>query len=150
MPSESDKEKDNGRRLPVILMRFLDTLTERFTSGKKEKRNRCIVVVVTALLLTFLITPSQQFIPPSYKAGDIATSDIRATQDYLLEDRPLTEKKGPRRSRQPRLAITTTPLLPLRRFIGSKKFLPSSGKSGTEIPTLAVDLSRRISPLRLM
>ncbi|RQW77932.1 MAG: HDIG domain-containing protein [Geobacter sp.] len=93
MPSESDKEKDNRRGFPVILMRFLDTLTERFTSGKKEKRNRCIVVIVTALLLTFLITPSQQFIPPSYKAGDIATSDIRATQDYLLEDRPLTEKK---------------------------------------------------------
>jgi len=74
-------------------MRFLDTLTERLSAVKDEKRNRFILVLSTAFLLTFLIIPSHQFIPPGYKAGDIATSDIRATQDYLLEDRLLTEKK---------------------------------------------------------
>lgn len=74
-------------------MRLLDTLTERFSSPRNERRNRIILVILTALFLTFLIIPSQQFIPPSYREGDIATSDIRATQDYLLEDRPLTEKK---------------------------------------------------------
>ena len=94
MPSESgDKEINSGRPLSVIFMRFIDSLTDRLTSGKNEKRNRCILVLATALLLTFLIIPSRQFIPSGYKAGDIATSDIRATQDYLLEDVPLTEKK---------------------------------------------------------
>lgn len=94
MSSESGvKEKDSRGPLPVIVMRFLDTLTERLSSAKTEKRNRCILVLVTALIITFLIMPSQQFISHSYKAGDIATSDIRATQDYLLEDRPLTENK---------------------------------------------------------
>ena len=94
MPSESgDKEMNSGRPLSVIFMRFIDSLTDRLTSGKNEKRNRCILVLATALLLTILIIPSQQFLPSGYKAGDIATSDIRATQDYLLEDRPLTEKK---------------------------------------------------------
>ena len=94
MPSESDdKAKDSRGSLPILFMRFLDSLTERFAAGGNEKRNRFILVILTAFFLTFLIFPSQQFIPPSYKAGDIATSDIRATQDYLLEDRPLTEKK---------------------------------------------------------
>ncbi|HEY6872665.1 MAG TPA: HDIG domain-containing metalloprotein [Geobacteraceae bacterium] len=94
MPSESgDKEKNSGRSLPVLLMRVLDTLTERFSSPRNERRNRIILVILTALFLTSLIIPSQQFIPPNYREGDIATSDIRATQDYLLEDRPLTEKK---------------------------------------------------------
>ncbi|MCM2359893.1 MAG: HDIG domain-containing protein [Geobacteraceae bacterium] len=99
MPSDSgdkekkEKEKDIRGTLPVLLMRFLDRLTERFSSVKDEKRNRFILILLTAFFLTFLIIPSQQFIPPGYKAGDIATSDIRATQDYLLEDLPLTEKK---------------------------------------------------------
>ncbi|HEX8961270.1 MAG TPA: HDIG domain-containing protein [Geobacteraceae bacterium] len=95
MPSESgDKDKiSGGGHLPALLIRFLDTLTERFSSPKNERRNRVILVILTALFLTSLIIPSQQFIPPSYREGDIATSDIRATQDYLLEDRPLTEKK---------------------------------------------------------
>ena len=94
MPSESGvKEKDSRGPIPVILMRFLDTLEERLASPKTEKRNRCILVLLTALIITILIMPSQQFISHNYKAGDIATSDIRATQDYLLEDRPLTENK---------------------------------------------------------
>ena len=93
MPSESGDKDISGKPLPVILMRFLDSLTERFTAGKHEKRNRSILIFATAFFLTLLIIPSHQFIPTGYKAGDIATSDIRATQDYLLEDRPLTEKK---------------------------------------------------------
>jgi len=94
MPSGSDdKENRSSGSLPVLLIRFLDSLTERLSAGRNEKRNRFILVILTAFFLTLLIIPSQQFIPPSYKAGDIATSDIRATQDYLLEDRPLTEKK---------------------------------------------------------
>jgi len=72
---------------------FLDTLEERFSGGGNEKRNRLILLLVTAFLLTFLIVPSQHFTAVSYKAGEIATSDIRATQDYLFEDFPLTEKK---------------------------------------------------------
>jgi putative nucleotidyltransferase with HDIG domain len=94
MPSESgDKDKNNRGYLAVPLMRLLDSLTAKFSSGKNEKRNRIILVLLTALILTCLIIPNLQFIPVGYKAGDIATSDIRATQDYLLEDRPLTEKK---------------------------------------------------------
>ena len=94
MPSDSGGKDNNSRdTLAFPLMRLLDMVAEKFSSGKNEKRNRSILVLLTALFLTFLITPNQQFIPAGYKTGDIATSDIRANQDYLLEDRPLTEKK---------------------------------------------------------
>jgi len=73
--------------------RFLETLEDRFFGGRKEKRNRFILLLLTTFLLTLLILPSRHFMSVSYKAGEVATSDIRATQDYLLEDRPLTEKK---------------------------------------------------------
>jgi putative nucleotidyltransferase with HDIG domain len=73
--------------------RFLDTLEEKFSGEGKERRNRFILLLVTAFLLTLLVVPNQHFTAVSYRAGEIATSDIRATQDYLFEDRPLTEKK---------------------------------------------------------
>ena len=94
MPSESgEKDKVSKESVAVPLMRLLDSWAVRFTSGKNEKRNRIILVLMTALILSCLIIPSQQFIPTGYKSGDISTSDIRATQDYLLEDKPLTDKK---------------------------------------------------------
>jgi putative nucleotidyltransferase with HDIG domain len=87
------KDTKRSENLSLPLMRLLDSVTVRFSSGKNEKRNRIILVLLTILGLTYLIIPSQQIIPVGYKAGDIATSDIRATKDYLLEDLPLTEKK---------------------------------------------------------
>ncbi len=94
MPTDSGNN-DKGTRgaLALISDRLLYFLEERFATGKHERRNRLILLLATTLLLTLLIVPSQQFLAVSYKAGEIATSDIRATQDYLLEDRPLTEKK---------------------------------------------------------
>lgn len=72
---------------------MLDNLLERFSSSRHEVRNRRILLLLTALLLTLFILPRQEFRSVHYKTGDIASSDIRATQDYLLEDRGLTEKK---------------------------------------------------------
>jgi len=92
-PQSGDKDITSGNSPYLPLIRILTTLEERLSSGKHEKRNRILLVLLTALFLAFLIFPSQQFISGGYKAGDIATSDIRATQDYLLEERPLTEKK---------------------------------------------------------
>jgi len=94
MPTESgDNEKQIKGSLVLLGETCLDSLLERFSGAKHEKRNRFILLFFTAFFLTLLIIPSSQFNVVKYKAGDIATSDIRATQDYLLEDRPLTEKK---------------------------------------------------------
>ena len=92
-PDSGATEKNFITPLAKAGNRFMDTLEERFSGGRKEKLNRFFLLMLTILLLTLLILPSQHFISVSYKAGEIATSDIRATQDYLLEDRPLTEKK---------------------------------------------------------
>jgi cyclic-di-AMP phosphodiesterase PgpH len=94
MPLTSgDTDKNIASSLTRAGNRFLDGLEQRFFGGRKEKRNRFILLLLTVLLLTILIIPRQHYNAGSYKAGEIATSDIRATQDYLLEDRPLTEKK---------------------------------------------------------
>lgn len=72
---------------------LLDSIVRRFSNPQTARRNRFILLVTTALILTVLILPSQHFSAVSFKAGDIATSDIRATQDYLVEDHALTEQR---------------------------------------------------------
>ena len=94
MPTESgDKGKLKGAMLLLIAERFIDSLAAKFATEGNERRWRFLLLLVTAFILTFLITPRERFFGSSFKAGTIATADIRATQDYLIEDRPLTEKK---------------------------------------------------------
>jgi hypothetical protein len=92
MPDGSDKHTETSY-LPAFGSHFLDSLVERFGAEKHAQRNRFLLLLVTTFVLTFLLVPSQHFVSTTYKAGDIATSDIRATRDYLLEDRALTERK---------------------------------------------------------
>ena len=42
-------------------MRLLDSWAAKFTTGKHEKRNRIILVLMTALVLSCLIIPNQHF-----------------------------------------------------------------------------------------
>jgi putative nucleotidyltransferase with HDIG domain len=72
---------------------LLDTIVRRFSNPLTARRNRFILLITTALLLTFIVLPSHHFSPLEFKTGDIATSDIRATQEYLIEDRALTEQR---------------------------------------------------------
>jgi putative nucleotidyltransferase with HDIG domain len=72
---------------------LLDTMIKKFSNPETARRNRFILLVSTALLLTLAILPNQHIAGYSYKAGDIATSDIRVTQDLLVEDKALTEQR---------------------------------------------------------
>ncbi len=72
---------------------LLDSLIKRFSNPETARRNRFILLVSTALLLTLTILPNQHISTLSYKIGDIATSDIRVTQDLLVEDKALTEQR---------------------------------------------------------
>ncbi len=72
---------------------LLDSIVRRFSNPQTARRNRCILLAVTALLLTFIVIPDQHLVTSEFKAGSIATSDIRASRDYLMEDRGLTEQR---------------------------------------------------------
>jgi hypothetical protein len=72
---------------------LFDSLIKRFSNPLTARRNRFILLFSTALLLTLIILPKQHFFTFDFKPGDIATSDIRAPQDFLAEDRSLTEQR---------------------------------------------------------
>ncbi|GAM08136.1 putative protein [Geobacter sp. OR-1] len=94
MPVDGNEQPDKARSsLSILGERLFNSLLERFSAPQSVKRNRIILFFLTVTLLTLLLIPGQQFSQPVFKIGDIAGSDIRATQDYLLEDRQLTEKK---------------------------------------------------------
>ncbi|MBU5638798.1 HDIG domain-containing protein [Geomonas sp. Red69] len=94
MPTESgDKQTIQKSSLIRLCDSWMDAVAQGFTCDRYEKRSRFIMLFLTALFLTLLIIPSPQFLSVQYREGDIATSDIRASQDYLIEDLLLTEKK---------------------------------------------------------
>jgi len=95
MPEQhgNTQEQNSISYLSKLGANLLDSVVRRFSNPLNARRNRFILLVITALILTVLILPSQHFSTVSYKAGDIATSDIRATQDYLVEDHALTEQR---------------------------------------------------------
>ena len=72
---------------------LLDSRIKKFSNPETARRNRFILLVSTALLLTLTILPSQHTSKLSYNVGNIATSDIRVTQDLLVEDKALTEQR---------------------------------------------------------
>ncbi|WP_224985142.1 HD family phosphohydrolase [Geomonas agri] len=94
MPTESgDKQTIQKSSLIRLYDSWMGAVAQGLTCDRNEKRSRFIMLFLTALFLTLLIIPSPQFLSVQYREGDIATSDIRATQDYLIEDLLLTEKK---------------------------------------------------------
>jgi len=93
MPEQlgTSKDKNTLTYLNKVGSNLLDSVLQRFSNPDTARRNRCILLAINALILSVIILPSQHFSTISFKAGDIATSDIRATQDYLVEDHALTE-----------------------------------------------------------
>jgi putative nucleotidyltransferase with HDIG domain len=89
----SKKEQHTLTYLSQLGSNLLDSLVKKFSNPDTARRNRFILLVSTALLLTFTILPSQHVSNISYKVGDIASSDIRVTQDLLVEDKALTEQR---------------------------------------------------------
>jgi putative nucleotidyltransferase with HDIG domain len=95
MPEQLGTKQDQNTLtyLSKLGANLLESVLRGFSNPQTARRNRFILLVATAFILTFLILPSQHFSTVSYKAGDIATSDIRAAQDYLIEDHALTEQR---------------------------------------------------------
>jgi cyclic-di-AMP phosphodiesterase PgpH len=95
MPDQLGNRQDQHTlaHLSKLGSNLFDSLIKRFSNPLTARRNRFILLFTTALLLTFIILPKQHFFVFDFKPGDIATSDIRAPQDFLVEDRALTEQR---------------------------------------------------------
>lgn len=60
---------------------------------KAQNHQKLLIGIVTAFIITLLISPTMQQGLKEYKLGDIATKDIKSTQDLLIEDEKSTTKK---------------------------------------------------------
>lgn len=94
MPDPSGHTQDHS---PLTYLRklgtnLLDSVVRRFSNPENARRNRLILLLLTSLVLTLILLPSQHLTTALYQPGEIAASDIRATQDYLLEDKELTRQ----------------------------------------------------------
>ncbi|QOX79688.1 HDIG domain-containing protein [Trichlorobacter lovleyi] len=85
-------EQSTQTYLSKVGSNLLDSIVRRFSNPVTARRNRVLLLLVTAGLLTLILLPSQHLVTARYKPGEIATSDIRASQDYLLEDHELTKQ----------------------------------------------------------
>ena len=72
----------NGMRDNSWLERIKTTTYQKWTIG-----------IVTAVLLTLVLSPSLQLPLKEYKVGDIATKEIKSSQDLLVEDERSTQEK---------------------------------------------------------
>lgn len=87
-------DKDNSiSSLPLFWRNLQEALSRRFSSGKSEKRDRFLLLLITSFILAILISPQQQGQSTVYKAGQIAVADVRAFRDFLVEDLELTKEK---------------------------------------------------------
>ena len=89
----STQEQNSLKKLSQLGSNLLDSLIKKFSNPEKSRRNRFILLVANALLLTVTILPSQHISTLAYKVGDIASSDIRVPQDLLVEAKALTEQR---------------------------------------------------------
>lgn len=50
------------------------------------------ILILLSLIIAILLYPNILIRPDTYRLGDVADRDIKATQEFLVEDRELTEK----------------------------------------------------------
>jgi cyclic-di-AMP phosphodiesterase PgpH len=144
MPTDNgDKQKKHKSYLAQLCECWLEKVADTFSGEKYEKRSRFVLLLLTALFLTLLIIPSPQFLSVNYREGDIATSDIRASQDYLIEDLLLTEKKRSEAEAAAPYVYSLDPnanLEIVRRFEQAFELIHDKGKEGAVARTAVAEL----------
>ena len=61
---------------------------------------RCAILILMSLILTLILSPRIHLISSTYNSGAIATKDIKADRDLLVEDKVSTEQKKLETSKQ--------------------------------------------------
>lgn len=85
--------KNLSRRL--ALYKLINGNTAKLWIGKIKNPHlqKWFIGIGTALCLTLLLSPSFQLPLKKYNLGDIATKEIKSTQDLLVEDQRATQEK---------------------------------------------------------
>jgi putative nucleotidyltransferase with HDIG domain len=82
------KKNSNGKNNNSLVARIVP----RFV--KNPLLQRWVILVSISLALAFILSPRITHIrPPDYAVGSIATKDIKADRNFLVEDRAVTEQK---------------------------------------------------------
>ena len=81
--SGSNKEQHTLTYLSRLGSNLLDSLVRKFSNPEMASRNRFMLLVSTALLLTLAILPSQQTSRHSYKIGEIATAGWKRDAQFV-------------------------------------------------------------------
>lgn len=110
--SGSAQQHSSPNYLSKLGSNLLDSVIRRFSNPATARRNRFVLLLTTAILLTLIILPSKHFSNTSFKIGQIATSDIRSPKDYLVEDRSLTELRRKEASANAPLVYTLSDRIP--------------------------------------
>lgn len=85
--TKSERKTESGERRRTKPNSFW----QRFIQVAPAQQ-RLLLIVMLAALLTIVIVPKGGFIPDYYGPGDIASRDIKAPRDALIEDEALTKK----------------------------------------------------------
>jgi putative nucleotidyltransferase with HDIG domain len=87
------KKPEQENNLGASLRRFLKSVAN-------PAKLRWIILVFMSLLVAMLLSPNVLTRPVSYNVGDVVSRDIKASQDFLVENKDLTEKDREKASRE--------------------------------------------------
>ncbi|MGD9320418.1 MAG: hypothetical protein PVH99_10655, partial [Desulfobacteraceae bacterium] len=85
--------------------------TERDTAGKGKRaiplgdvfrpdRLKWLILVALSLIIAVSLFPNILTKPKTYRLGDVAEKDIKASHDFLIENKDLTEKNRERTAKE--------------------------------------------------
>ncbi|HEX9779146.1 MAG TPA: HDIG domain-containing protein [Geopsychrobacteraceae bacterium] len=92
--TKTEKEQARKRRSTLFGSKPRNGRQRERTGRRLNQQPLGLILLFTVgLLLTLIIVPKGGFIPDYYAPGDIASRNIKAPRDLLIEDKPLTEAK---------------------------------------------------------
>jgi hypothetical protein len=101
-------------------------------------------LIILSLVISLLLFPNILSKPPSYKLGDVAKRDIKASHDFLIENKALTEKDRETAAREVRAvydfdntAVSAVPAIREAFDMGRMSQPSPSGPPGIDEPRRA-------------
>jgi cyclic-di-AMP phosphodiesterase PgpH len=94
---EREKREPEKPKIKAKVARTRDLMPAILLKARVQK---ALMLAMLSLVVSFLLTPSFVVETPFYQLGDIATQNIKAKRDFLIEDREASSKKREEAVRQ--------------------------------------------------